>query len=113
MGAQIGLSTQLSFGAVGSQFSAETKKQLNALATYTLVALAGGATAGPALLMIQCSPNDLVEYTPDAGVTYRTIIPAGASGMYFVDGFNFRLRNTGVADAGAVNTYITHVLGIV
>ena len=92
----IQIGTQQNFGAAGSFYSVETTVQLAGAAN---VVLARG------LWMVACSANDVVEYTPDSGTTFRTLIPAMSGGMVYADGFNVRIRNTGVADSGAVKTF--------
>ena len=109
----IPIGVQASFATAGGVFGSEVKIQLALNATRVL---GGGVTATaagtrPAWFMILCSPNDFVEYTPDAGTTFRTLIATGGTGIILADGLgNVRLSNAGMADAGSVFTYVTEVL---
>lgn len=91
---------QQSFGATGCPFGSETALQL-----------AAGGTNTPARgeYMVVLSPNDSLQYTPDAGVTYRTIYGDGGTGRFYTDGFNVRILNNGNADLGAVYSYLTQI----
>lgn len=97
------LGVQQNFGAAGCSFGSETTLQLGATLKQTL---------SRGLWMVACSADDLVEYTPDSGTTFRTLIPAGSGGVVYSDGFNVRIRNTGVADTGGIKTFYTEILAV-
>jgi len=40
-------------------------------------------------------PNTSVEYSPDGGTTWYTLISAGGTGLVFSDGSNVRFNNSG------------------
>src|SRR5712691_12568894 len=108
----IALSAQQAFGAIGCPFGTETFKQLAANGTYTLVNIFG-VTGGPGSFMVLLLANDVLEYSPNAGTSFRLAAAAGSFvSQVYSDGFNVRIRNTGVADAGAVGTFITQLLGV-
>lgn len=98
---QLGL--QQNFGAAGSYFGAHTALQNTA---------AGNTTLPRGLWQVTCSANDIVQYTPDSGATYYTLLPSLTGGLVFSDGFNVRIHNTGVADSGAVFSYYAQVLAV-
>lgn len=97
------IAAQQSFGAAGCYFGAETTLQLTAAANKVL---------DRGLWLVALSANDLVEYSPDAGVTYRTALPALTGGQIFSDGYNVRIRNTGVADTGSDKTFYSQILAV-
>lgn len=103
MSVVIEIGSQQSFGATGCMFGSETTLQLGA---------AGNLILGRGQWMVALSANDIVEYTPDAGVTFRTMIPALNGGLVASDGYNVRIRNTGVADSGAAKTFYSQYKGV-
>ena len=50
------------------------------------------------LYIVRLGPNTSVEYSPDGGATWYTLISAGGRGIVFSDGVNVRFNNTGTAD---------------
>jgi len=48
--------------------------------------------------IVRLGANTLVEYSPDGGSTWYTLIPAGSIGIVFSDGANVRFNNTGTSD---------------
>jgi hypothetical protein len=111
------LGQQQAFGQPDSMYGAEQAIQLGANANKVIANALGAGSAqfanGAGMFMILCSANDKVQYTPDGGVTFRDIIPAGGFGYIFSDGFNFRILNTGVADAGAAITRLVPLNGAI
>lgn len=97
------LGIQQIFGASGSYYSAEIGLQLGASASKIL---------DRGLWMVTLSGNDKVQYTPDAGITFRDVILVGLGGVVFADGFNVRIFNTGVADTGAVKTFLVQIKAV-
>lgn len=110
------VAAQQAFGAAACPFLTEQAVQLGALATQ--VVRASTATAAlpnqnpGGVFYALMSANDVLEYTPDAGVTFRTCGPAGTGQLFNTDGYNWRLRNTGVADSGGVATRLFQIQGM-
>lgn len=103
MAVVIEIGSQQSFGATGCMFGAENSLQLGAAANQTLPR---------GQWMVALSANDIVQYTPDAGTTFRTLIPALSGGLVASDGFNVRIHNTGVADTGSEKTFYSAYQGV-
>ena len=55
------------------------------------------ATIPKGFYMVSLGANTSVEYSPDGGTTWRTLIPAGQGGLVVSDGANVRLNNAGTA----------------
>ena len=69
---------------------------------------AGGVSTIPkGIFLISLAPNTKVEYSPDGGNTWRTLIPAGQGGVVISDGSNVRLKNDGTSDE---TSYLLEVL---
>ena len=69
---------------------------------------AGGTYAIPAgIYYVVLGANTSVQYTPDRGTTWRTVIPAGHGGLVVSDGTSFRLYNAGTA---AETSYLLQVV---
>jgi len=65
----------------------------------TVTVTAGGTYTVPkGVYLVSLGANTKVEYSPDGGTTWRTLIPAGQGGVVISDGSNVRLNNTGGAD---------------
>jgi len=61
------------------------------------VAAAGTQTISEGVYYVTCGANTSVEYSPDGGTTWRTLIAAGGAGLVISDGSNVRLNNAGAA----------------
>lgn len=101
MAVVIGLGIQQVFGSSGCQFGAENNVTLGVSASQVLA---------EGMWMVALGSHDVVQYTPDSGTTYRTLLAAGTGGLVFSDGFNVRLDNNGTAGTA---TYYTKVLSLV
>lgn len=109
MAQTIELGVQLSFGNAGCPYKAEQSVVLAANANQTIANSVGAGDSAfaslPGWFMVLPSANDVVQYSPDGGTTWRDIIPSSGFGYVYSDGFNFRIHNGGVADvAGAAFT---------
>ena len=61
------------------------------------IAAGGTYTVPKGIWLVSLSANTSVEYTPDGGTTWRTLIPAGGGGVVISDGSSVRIRNAGTA----------------
>jgi len=77
--------------------------------TETTVTVGAGSTQTVPKGVYLCSlgSNTKVEYSPDGGTTWRTLIPAGQGGVIISDGSNVRLNNSGGSDE---DSYLLQVL---
>ena len=68
--------------------------------TEQSVTVAAGSTSAikEGVYIVRLGPNTSVEYSPDGGSTWYTLIPAGGIGVVFSDGANVRLNNAGTSD---------------
>ena len=73
--------------------------------TETTLSVEAGSTAviSKGIYYVRCDTNVSIEYSPDGGTTWVTIIPAGGAGLIISDGSNVRANNAGV---GAENVYL-------
>jgi len=79
----------LRFSQLGKVFGSET----------TVTVTAGGtSTISKGVFLVSLGANTSVEYSPDGGTTWRTLIPTGEGGLIISDGSNVRLNNSGTAD---------------
>lgn len=67
--------------------------------TEQTVNVGAGATSAisKGIYYVTCGANTSVEYSPDGGTTWRTLISAGGAGLVISDGANVRLNNAGTA----------------
>ena len=72
------------------------KKEFGTEQTVT-VAAGGTQVISKGVYYVACGANTSVEYSPDGGTTWRTLIAAGGSGLVISDGSNVRLNNAGAA----------------
>ena len=67
-------------------------------AEQTITVAAGSTQAIPeGVYIVRLGANTSVEYSPDGGTTWYTLISAGGIGIVFSDGANVRLNNAGTA----------------
>ncbi len=68
--------------------------------TESTVTVTAGSTStiSKGVYLVSLGANTKVEYSPDGGTTWRTLIPAGEGGVVISDGSNVRLNNTGASD---------------
>ena len=68
--------------------------------TESTVTVTAGSTStiSKGVFLVSLGANTKVEYSPDGGTTWRTLIPAGEGGVVISDGSNVRLNNTGTSD---------------
>jgi len=76
------------FAKLKKSFDTETEVSVDAGAT---------ATIPKGVYLVSCGANTSVEYSPDGGTTWRTLIPAGGGGIVVSDGSNVRFNNAGSA----------------
>lgn len=98
MAVVIGIGVQQVFGSSGCQFGAENSVTMGVSANQTLA---------EGLWMVILGTQDSLQYTPDAGTTFRTLAPVGTAEVVFSDGFNVRIHNSGTA---GTTTYYTKIL---
>jgi len=80
--------------------NAVKSEQINkAFGSESTVSVDAGATSTiPAgIYLVSLGANTSVEYTPDGGTTWRTLIAAGGGGLVISDGSSVRLNNAGTA----------------
>ena len=73
---------------INKAFGSESTVSVDAGATYTIPA---------GIYLVSLGANTSVEYTPDGGTTWRTMIAAGGGGIVISDGSSVRLNNSGTA----------------
>lgn len=114
MAVTLELGVQQAFGSAGCPFGTEQAIQLGAGANKVVANSVGAGvsanTSLPGWFMVLLSANDKLQYTPDGGVTFRDLVAAGGSLVFYSDGFNFRILNTGVADVGGIFTRLVPIL---
>jgi len=76
----------LRFSQIDKVFGSEQSVLLDAGVTQTI---------SKGIYLVSLGANTKVEYSPDGGTTWRTLIPAGEGGVVISDGSNVRLNNTG------------------
>ena len=65
----------------------------------TVTVAAGSTQAIPeGVYIVRLGANTSVEYSPDGGTTWYTLISAGGIGIVFSDGANVRFNNAGTVD---------------
>jgi len=79
----------LRFAQLDKVFGSESVVTVTAGETYTVP---------KGVYLVSLGANTSVEYSPDGGTTWRTLIPVGQGGVVISDGSNVRLNNTGSAD---------------
>ena len=84
----------LRFSQVKVVFGAEQTVSVDAGATSVI---------SEGIYIVRCGANTSVEYSPDGGTTWHTLIAAGGTGIVFSDGSNVRLNNGGT---GAEDSYL-------
>ena len=72
----------LRFSQIAKSFGSESSVSVDAGATYTVP---------KGVYLVSLAANTSVEYTPDGGTTWRTLIPAGQGGLVVSDGSSVRL----------------------
>ena len=77
--------------------NANIKKSFGAEQTVS-VGAGEQETIAAGIYLVVCGSNTKVEYTPDGGTTWRTVIAAGGGGAIISDGSSVRLNNTGAAE---------------
>jgi len=67
--------------------------------TETSVNVAAGSTQviSKGIYYVRCGANTSVEYSPDGGTTWYTLIAAGGVGLVISDGSKVRFKNTGAS----------------
>lgn len=78
----------LRFSQLAKAFGTESTVSLNAGSKYTIP---------KGVYLVSLGANTSVEYSPNGGTTWRTLIPAGQGGVVISDGQNVRLNNAGTA----------------
>jgi hypothetical protein len=73
---------------INKAFETETTVTVGAGSTSTI-------TAG--IYLVSLGANTSVEYTPDGGTTWRTLLATGTGGVVISDGSSVRLNNAGAA----------------
>jgi len=70
-----------------------------AFGTETSVSVEAGGTStiSAGIYQVSLAANTAVQYSPDGGVTWRTMLAAGTGGVVISDGSNVRLYNAGAA----------------
>lgn len=96
----IPLGQQQAFGSTGSAFSAESTTTSAANANTVLAV---------GWWMVLNGAHNLVQYTPDAGTTQRTLIAVSTGGIVWSDGFNVRINNDAT---GGTSAFFTQIKGI-
>jgi len=82
------LDGSIPFKKLAKKLDSETAVEVGAGATYTIP---------EGVWLVSLGANTRVEYSPDGGTTWRTLIPAGQGGLVVSDGKNVRLYNAGTA----------------
>ncbi len=88
----------LRFSQIDKVFGTETAVTVDAGATVTI---------SKGIYYVRTGANTTVEYSPDGGTTWVTLIPAGSAGLVISDGSNVRLNNAG---ATAEDSYLLPIL---
>jgi len=88
----------LRFSQIDKVFGDETTVTVDAGATSTI---------SKGIYYVRCGANTSVEYSPDGGTTWVTLIAAGGVGLVISDGSNVRLNNGGTA---AEDSYLLPIL---
>ena len=78
----------LSYSEIKVTFGTEQTVSVDAGAT---------STVPEGVYIVRLGANTSVEYSPDGGTTWYTLISAGGTGIVFSDGSNVRLNNGGTA----------------
>jgi len=78
----------LRFSQIDKVFGSEVTVSVDAGATSTI---------SKGIYYVRCGANTSVEYSPDGGSTWVTLIAAGGVGLVISDGSNVRLNNGGTA----------------
>jgi len=73
---------------INKAFGAESTVSVDASSTYTIPS---------GIYLVSLGANTSVEYTPDGGTTWRTLLSAGSGGVVISDGSSVRLNNAGTA----------------
>lgn len=81
-------SNALRFSQIDKVYGTESTVTVDAGATSTI---------SKGIYLVSLGANTSVEYSPDGGTTWRTLISAGGSGIVISDGSNCRLNNAGTA----------------
>jgi len=79
---------QVTAAKIAKSFGTETTVSVDAGSTSTI---------SKGIYLVSLGANTSVEYSPDGGTTWRTLIPAGQGGVVISDGSNVRLNNAGTA----------------
>ena len=82
--------------AAGAVKSEQINKAFNSESTVTVDA-SGTYTIPAGIYLVSLGANTSVEYTPDGGTTWRTLIAAGGGGVVISDGSSVRLNNGGTS----------------
>jgi len=84
----------LRFAQIDKVFGTEQTVSVDAGATSTI---------SKGIYYARCGANTSVEYSPDGGTTWYTLISAGGIGLVISDGSNVRFNNGGT---GAEDSYL-------
>ena len=88
----------LRFSQLDKVFGTESATSIGAGATYTIP---------KGIYYVRCDADVRVEYSPDGGTTWITVISAGGAGLIISDGSNVRAVNAGTASE---NVYLLPIL---
>ena len=90
---------QLSSHGSRHGFTNATDKMTISFGTESTANVGAGATStiSAGAYIARCGTNTSVEYSPDGGTTWYTLIAAGGTGVIFSDGSNVRFNNGGGA----------------
>lgn len=84
----------LRFSQIDKVFGTESTVSVPATSTSVI---------GKGIYYARCGPNTTVEYSPDGGTTWVTLVTTGGAGLVISDGTNVRFNNAGEA---AENSYL-------
>ncbi len=84
----------LRFSQIDKVFGTESTVSVPATSTSVI---------GKGIYYARCGPNTTVEYSPDGGTTWVTLVTTGGAGLVISDGTNVRFNNAGAA---AENSYL-------
>ena len=88
------------FGSSTSPFGTENVSTSTATATITLTP--------PGFYIIVTGAQNLVQYSPNSGGLWRTLVAASTTELIWSDGQNMRIYNT---STGGTTTFYTQILG--
>lgn len=100
MALPITVAEQVNFGADGSAFNAEGTSITTASSATVL-------TVG--WWMVLNGAHNTVQYSPDSGTTWRTLIGDSVGGLVYSDGYNVRIENDAT---GGTSSFYTQLKGL-